>query len=220
MNHRLLEMSTLGSIVVGKIMVALGLTPALTITEETRRDLYFYGSVIQVDSDFLEAEFLQGDTPYKMGTQLEAFGYTQAVYGFLTIQDPLAQLKLFRSNNLIQILAILIFLSDEEVRKENHLIIGNITDGIGNLISAMGKDNRIRGITPLSDIDPLETKGAWVQVAAAVIVLLGEWMIQRDERSNSKKESEGHKVKDIRHTNQTLSFENRSRVGLKKRPLE
>ncbi|MDD9149119.1 hypothetical protein OYT88_11205 [Sporolactobacillus sp. CQH2019] len=169
-----LKLTALFSVVLGKVMVASGLTPSLGLTPKAQQSLFFYGSLVQINGDALDAEFLRGGTPDKMGTQLQAFGYVLVIYAFIVLQDPYKRLKLFQVNNINQILAGIIILSDKNVWKKNSLVIGNMIIILGNFIMALGRNSRLKSVAPLSYIDPLETKGGWAQAAGAAVIFLGE----------------------------------------------
>ncbi|GGL62075.1 DUF6944 family repetitive protein [Sporolactobacillus putidus] len=199
-----LKLTTLFSVVLGKIMIALGLTPSLGLPKETQQSLFFYGSLVQINGDALDAEFLRGDSPDKIGTQLQAFGYVLVIYAFIVLQDQYKRLKVFQVNNFMQVLAGVIILSDRNVWKKNYLAIGNIIIILGNFIMALGRNDRLRSIAPLAYIDPLETRGGWTQATGAAIIFLGE--VEKSMRNkkvekgvqknlNLENDKEGNKLK-------------------------
>ncbi|RYL95739.1 hypothetical protein EWI07_00755 [Sporolactobacillus sp. THM7-4] len=172
MNEDLLILSALGSVVVGKLFIAWGLTPQKNRTGADG-NLIFYGSVMQVNGNALDAGFLRGETPDKIGTQLQVMAYIMSVYSFIVIQDQYARIKIGLAVNLILVLSEIIILSDRSIWNKNYLVIGNMIYAIGSLIHAMGKKNRLYSPSPLTTIDPLETKGAWVQAIGIIIIFSG-----------------------------------------------
>ncbi|WP_100488450.1 DUF6944 family repetitive protein [Sporolactobacillus pectinivorans] len=174
MKSELLRISALSSVVLGKILVALGLTPSIRKSRKTQESLIFYGSLLQINGDSIVAEFHPKGSPYRFGTQLEALGYVIGTFAFIVFPDPFVRLKFLKFNNLDQVLGGTVILTDKNAWKENYLVVGNVAAVIGNFLLALGTTSRMRSPAPLSYIDPLETKGAWTTMASATIILLGE----------------------------------------------
>lgn len=174
MKNELLKLSALSSVVLGKIFVAVGLTPSIKKSQKNRDALLIYGSLLQINGDTLVAEFHPKGSPYKFGIQLEALGYVISVFAFILFQDPYVRLKFFKFNSLNQVLGGIVILTDQNAWKENYLVIGNTASVLGNFMIALGADSRLRSKEPLSYISPFETKGAWITTFSAATILLGE----------------------------------------------
>lgn len=172
MKNDLLKLSAVASVVLGKVMIALGLTPSITKSQKKQDILVFNGSLLQLNGFTIDAElFHKGN--YKAGTELQALGYGIEAFSFIISQDPSLRLKYTEFNALDQVLGGGVVLADKKTWKENHLLIGNIMGVIGNFMIALGKNNRLRKKAS-SVVDPLETKGAWITTIGMAIILLGE----------------------------------------------
>lgn len=173
MENDWLALSAQASVVLGKVMVAIGLTPSITKSEKNVDFLTFHGSVLQFTGFTIEAE-ISRDEYYQFGTRLKAFGYIMIIYSFITCQDSYSKLRFSEFNSLDQVLASVVILSDRSTWEENYLLIGNFMALIGNFLISFGRAERMRSPAPLDYIDPLETKGAWITALGTTIILLGE----------------------------------------------
>lgn len=162
----------LSAIVVGKVIAAIGQTPLQGIDSQTQGDLLLWGSLIQINGNILNAEFLRGSE--QLGVDLQTLGYVLFVLGFILYRDDLEKrIRLGIAINLDLVLAGLIILSDKNMWRKMYLIIGNMMIIIGNFLQALGRKQRIsqRGI--IYRYNPMETRGAWTQVGGAGLILLG-----------------------------------------------
>lgn len=186
MNSQVKEV--LGSVLsaIGTIEAAVGSTPFKNLSKSTSYDLRLTGNVLQATGSALSADG-QGTISFeKLGDQIQAIGNSSVVAGLLLPVETNTEQKLIITGNWLQSLGSLVGLVDEfedntaSGRAEN--IVGNLLQGIGNAMQAVG------GIRELDKNDDtsffsLDVIGSWIQTVGSIISLIGQIKEEIEELS-------------------------------------
>lgn len=186
MNSQVKEI--LGSVLsaIGTIEAAIGSTPFKNLSSSSSYDLRLTGNVLQATGSALSADG-QGTVSFeKLGDEIQAVGNSTVVSGLLLPVTTKTKQKLIITGNWLQSLGSLVGLVDEfednteSGRAEN--IIGNLLQGIGNAMQAVG------GIRELDKNDDtsffsLDVIGSWIQTVGSIISLIGQIKEEIEELS-------------------------------------
>lgn len=186
MNSQVKEI--LGSVLsaIGTIEAAIGSTPFKNLSSSSSYDLRLTGNVLQATGSALSADG-QGTVSFeKLGDEIQAVGNSTVVSGLLLPVTTKTEQKLIITGNWLQSLGSLVGLVDEfednteSGRAEN--IIGNLLQGIGNAMQAVG------GIRELDKNDDtsffsLDVIGSWIQTVGSIISLIGQIKEEIEELS-------------------------------------
>lgn len=169
---------------VGTIQAAIGNTPQFHFNQQQNDQLRLIGNVLQALGSALAADGQGSFSLEKLGDELQAAGNSTVVSGMLLFDEgSIIEQKLSITGTWMQALGSFVGLGDEffdhttDGRIEN--IIGNLLQGIGNSLQAIG------GIQDLYDIQAEQTQigvvGSWIQAAGSVVSLIGQILEESEE---------------------------------------
>ncbi|UPO90329.1 hypothetical protein [Niallia sp. Man26] len=170
---------------IGTIQAAIGSTPDFHLSKNQNYELRLVGNVLQASGSALSA-YGQGTVSLeKIGDEIQAVGNSTVITGLILYgtSNTETEQRLIITGNWLQALGSFVGLADEFFdstemgRAEN--IIGNLLQGIGNSLQAVG------GVQALNTNNLNQGKtgvaGSWIQAAGSVISLIGQIQEELEE---------------------------------------
>lgn len=170
---------------IGTIQAAIGSTPDFHLSKNQNYELRLVGNVLQASGSALSA-YGQGTVSLeKIGDEIQAVGNSTVITGLILYgtSNTETEQRLIITGNWLQALGSFVGLADEFFdstemgRAEN--IIGNLLQGIGNSLQAVG------GVQVLNTNNLNQGKtgvaGSWIQAAGSVISLIGQIQEELEE---------------------------------------
>lgn len=170
---------------IGTIQAAIGNTPQFHFNQQQNDQLRLIGNVLQALGSALAADGQGSFSLGKLGDELQAIGNSTVVAGMLMYgeTDTTTEQKLSITGTWIQALGSFVGLGDEffdstkDGRVEN--IIGNLLQGIGNSLQAIGAIQDL--YDSHSEQAQIGVVGGWIQSAGSVVSLIGQILEESEE---------------------------------------
>ncbi|PKG25362.1 DUF6944 family repetitive protein [Niallia nealsonii] len=171
----------LGSVlsVIGTIEAAIGSTPFKKINKDVSFDLRLTGNALQASGSALSADGQGSISLEKLGDEIQAVGNSTVIGGLLLDLGDKKDQRLIITGNWLQALGSLVGLADEfEDSTESgraYNIIGNLLQGIGNSMQAVGGVEQLKQTIPKKPtFVSVGVVGSWIQATGSVISLMGQ----------------------------------------------
>ncbi|MFP9129314.1 DUF6944 family repetitive protein [Niallia sp. BSM11] len=170
---------------IGTIQAAIGSTPDFHLSKNQNYELRLVGNVLQASGSALSADGQGTVSLEKIGDEIQAVGNSTVITGLILYgtTNTETEQRLIITGNWLQALGSFVGLADEFFdstemgRAEN--IIGNLLQGIGNSLQAVG------GVQALNTNNLNQGKtgvaGSWIQAAGSVISLIGQIQEELEE---------------------------------------
>jgi len=170
---------------IGTIQAAIGSTPDFHLSKNQNYELRLVGNVLQASGSALSADGQGTVSLEKIGDEIQAVGNSTVITGLILYgtSNTETEQRLIITGNWLQALGSFVGLADEFFdstemgRAEN--IIGNLLQGIGNSLQAVG------GVQALNTNNLNQGKtgiaGSWIQAAGSVISLIGQIQEELEE---------------------------------------
>lgn len=170
---------------IGTIQAAIGSTPDFHLSKNQNYELRLVGNVLQASGSALSADGQGTVSLEKIGDEIQAVGNSTVITGLILYgtSNTETEQRLIITGNRLQALGSFVGLADEFFdstemgRAEN--IIGNLLQGIGNSLQAVG------GVQALNTNNLNQGKtgvaGSWIQAAGSVISLIGQIQEELEE---------------------------------------
>ncbi|MGG4467760.1 hypothetical protein ABER68_07030 [Paenibacillus alvei] len=170
---------------IGTIQAAIGSTPDFHLSKNQNYELRLVGNVLQASGSALSADGQGTVSLEKIGDEIQAVGNSTVITGLILYgtSNTETEQRLIITGNWLQALGSFVGLADEFFdstemgRAEN--IIGNLLQGIGNSLQAVG------GVQVLNTNNLNQGKtgvaGSWIQAAGSVISLIGQIQEELEE---------------------------------------
>lgn len=170
---------------IGTIQAAIGSTPDFHLSKNQNYELRLVGNVLQASGSALSADGQGTVSLEKIGDEIQAIGNSTVITGLILYgtSNTETEQRLIITGNWLQALGSFVGLADEFFdstemgRAEN--IIGNLLQGIGNSLQAVG------GVQALNTNNLNQGKtgvaGSWIQAAGSVISLIGQIQEELEE---------------------------------------
>ncbi|GKU83500.1 DUF6944 family repetitive protein [Niallia sp. NCCP-28] len=171
---------------IGTIEAAIGNTPFEKLGTDVRFNLRLIGNALQASGSALSADGQGSISLEKLGDEIQAVGNSTVIGGLLLDLGDKKDQKLIITGTWLQALGSLVGLADEfEDSTESgraYNIIGNLLQGIGNSMQAVGGIEQLKQTIPkASTFFSVGVVGSWIQATGSVISLIGQIKEEREE---------------------------------------
>jgi hypothetical protein len=158
----------------GTVIAAIGSTPAIKISDDSRKDLGLIGNVLQATGNAVDADNQKQFTYGKLGNVIQAAGNITVSAG-LTIRsdEEVTSEKLVISGDLIQALGAITALGSAG---EIYMVLGNLLQAIGNALQALGTSRILKYGLNKEEKEINEVAigiGSWIQALGTILLAIG-----------------------------------------------